>query len=84
MEIRIRVRDIETSGLRERGYPDEDDGDDDYDSGEHLKLHGAPSNFRLFPIDAYDEEELKSSYLVKRKRFGEWLAQIKTWYEDGI
>jgi hypothetical protein len=67
------------------GFSNEDDiGNDNDNSGEYLQLYGAPPNFRLFPIDAYDEDELRSSYLANKKGFGQWLAQIKTWYEVGI
>ncbi|KAF2244795.1 hypothetical protein BU26DRAFT_579477 [Trematosphaeria pertusa] len=43
-----------------------------------------PSNFKIFPWDAYDEETLRYSYLLKRKGFEDWIAQIREWYSHGI
>jgi hypothetical protein len=42
-----------------------------------------PTNFRVYPIfEAH--EELEYSYLRKKKRFEDWVAQIREWSEHGI
>ena len=41
-------------------------------------------NIKVYPMDEYDEAEVRYSYLRKKKGFEDWVAQIREWYRDGI
>ncbi|KAI4613930.1 hypothetical protein J4E80_006618 [Alternaria sp. BMP 0032] len=51
-----------------------------------LRLPGEIRNkiYEVYPIDEYDEDEVRYSYLGKKKGFENWIAQIREWYRDGI
>jgi len=41
-------------------------------------------NIRVYPMEEYDEAEVRYSYLRKKKGFEDWVAQIREWYKNGI
>ena len=41
-------------------------------------------NIKVYPMEEYDEAEVRYSYLQKKKGFEDWVAQIREWYKNGI
>jgi len=50
----------------------------------HAEPKLLPKNIRIYPMEEYDEAEVRYSYLRNKKGFEDWVAQIREWYKNGI
>lgn len=44
----------------------------------------SPPNFKVFPDKEYDESLIRNSRLGRMEGFGDRVAQIRDWFEQGI
>ena len=50
----------------------------------HAEPKLLPKNIKIYPMEEYDEDEVRYSYLRNKKGFENWVAQIREWYKNGI